>query len=172
MVSEARTIREARTRGRVEPSRECLLDHAAPGSSTGTASFAAATAAKCSKPGNRLVGVAKQGVVNAKFARDPLPEVLPRSHVHGVFLDRCDAGGHTLVTNICRCAAARRADQFIDDLAAAYRKRSSTMGPPGLGAMKKSGSARIPFQVWFLSLICRGICSNNQDKSTHSIFES
>ncbi len=39
MVSEARTIREAGARGRVEPSRECILDHAVPGSSTETASF-------------------------------------------------------------------------------------------------------------------------------------
>jgi len=54
--------------------------------------------------------------VNSKFARDPMPEVLIRSHVPRVFFDRCDAGGHALVTNICRCATARRADQFIDDL--------------------------------------------------------
>src|SRR6185312_8350569 len=39
VVSEARTIREAGARGRVEPSRECILDHAVPGSSTETASF-------------------------------------------------------------------------------------------------------------------------------------
>jgi len=46
VVSEARTIREAGARGRVEPSRECLLDHAAPGRSTETAPFTAATASR------------------------------------------------------------------------------------------------------------------------------
>ncbi len=69
-----------------------------------------------SKPGNTLLGVAKMRVVNSKFARDPMPEVLPRSHVPRVFFDRCDAGSHALVTNVCRCAAARCADQFVDDV--------------------------------------------------------
>ena len=39
MVSEAEQSREAEER--VEPSRECLLDHAASGSSTETVSFGA-----------------------------------------------------------------------------------------------------------------------------------
>jgi len=39
MVSEARTSREAEREGGVEPSRECLTDHVASGSSTETASF-------------------------------------------------------------------------------------------------------------------------------------
>ena len=41
MVSEAQTPRDAGARGRVDPSRECFHDQAAPGSSTETASFAA-----------------------------------------------------------------------------------------------------------------------------------
>jgi hypothetical protein len=41
MVSEARTIPRSGSEGESNPSRGCLLDHAAPGSSTETASFAA-----------------------------------------------------------------------------------------------------------------------------------
>lgn len=60
MVSEVRTIREAGAQGRVEPSRECLLDHAAPGSSPETASLLRQIASKVKMHGRELLEAAWQ----------------------------------------------------------------------------------------------------------------
>ena len=61
MVSEDRTIPRKREReGESNPSRGCLLDHAASGSSTETASFAAATAFKAKMNGRERPEVAWQ----------------------------------------------------------------------------------------------------------------
>jgi len=54
--------------------------------------------------------------MHAKFAPDPVPEVLPRSHVPRVFFDHCDAGSHALVTNVSWLDRRRWPNQLADDL--------------------------------------------------------
>src|SRR6185437_16799960 len=73
MVSEARTIPRSGERGRVEPSRECLLDHAAPGSSTETASFTIAgfQRKKCMEENSLMLQCQRTNFRDASTCADP-----------------------------------------------------------------------------------------------------